>query len=67
MTGGNETHTVKIVRDDQTDLLGATVSVNIVGGIDGIFLYSALSALVILEARNVLSGELRNLGGWSVV
>ena len=47
---GYGTHTVKVVREDQPDLLGTTVSVNIVGGIDGTFLYSALSALVILEA-----------------
>jgi hypothetical protein len=44
------THTVKVVREDQTDLLGATVSVNMVGSIDGTFLYSALPAMVILEA-----------------
>jgi hypothetical protein len=50
LTGGNGTHTVRIVRKDQADLLGATVSVNMVGGIDGTFLYSALSVLVILEA-----------------
>ncbi len=47
---GYGTHTVKVVREDQPDLLGTTVSVNMVGGIDGTFLYSALSALVILEA-----------------
>lgn len=49
--GGIGTHTVKVVREDQTDLPGATVLVNLSGGLDGTFVHAALPAPVTLEAN----------------
>ena len=49
--GGTGTHTVKIVQKNNLDLPGATGSVNLTGGSVGSCVYSALPALVTLEAN----------------
>jgi RHS repeat-associated protein len=67
LAGGYRTHTVKIVREDQTDLPGATVLVNLAGGSDNTFVYSALPAAVVLEANKtyyLVSEETENGDTW---
>ena len=51
LAGGTGTHTVKIVQKNNLDLPGATGSVNLTGGSVGSCVYSALPALVTLEAN----------------
>ncbi len=51
LAGGNGTHRVDIVREDQIGLPGATGSVNLTGGSDGSCVYFALPAPVTLEAN----------------
>ena len=51
LVGGTGTHTVKIVQKNNLDLPGATVLVNLTGGSVGSCVYSALPALVTLEAN----------------
>lgn len=50
LAGGNGTHRVEIVREDHIGLPDATVLVNLTGGSVGSCVYSALPALVTLEA-----------------
>jgi hypothetical protein len=42
LAGSYRTHTVKIVREDETDLPGATVSVDLADSSVGTFIYSAM-------------------------
>jgi len=51
LAGGNGTHRVEIVREDQIGLPGATGSVNLTGGSVGSCVYSALPAPVTPEAN----------------
>lgn len=67
LAGGYRTHTVKIVREDQTDLPGATVLVNLAGGSDNTFVYVALPSPVVLEANKtyyLVSSETENGDTW---
>jgi RHS repeat-associated protein len=51
LPGNFRTHTVKIVQENNVDLPGALVTVNMASGSDGTFVYSALPAPVTLEAN----------------
>jgi hypothetical protein len=51
VSGSYRTYTVKIAREDETDLPGATVLVNLAGGSDNTFVYAALPSPVVLEAN----------------
>jgi len=67
LAGGYRTHTVKIVREDETDLPGATVLVNLAGGSDNTFVYAALPSSVVLEANKtyyLVSSETENGDTW---
>ena len=67
LAGGYRTHTVKIAREDETDLPGATVLVNLAGGSDNTFVYSALPSSVVLEANKtyyLVSSETENGDTW---
>jgi len=58
---------VKIAREDQTDLPGATVLVNLAGGSDNTFVYAALPSPVVLEANKtyyLVSSETENGDTW---
>ncbi len=51
LPGNFGTHTVKIVQENNTNLPGATGSVNLTGASDGTWVYSALPAPVTLETN----------------
>ena len=54
LPGNFGTHTVKIVQENNTNLPGATGSVNPTGASDGTWVYSALPAPVTLETTVTL-------------
>jgi hypothetical protein len=67
LAGSYRTHTVKIAREDETDLPGATVLVNLAGGGDNTFVYAALPSPVVLEANKtyyLVSSETENGDTW---
>src|ERR1051326_2206794 len=62
-----ETHTVKIVNANGTDVTGGSAQVNTVGGTTGSFVYGALAAPIVLNANTtyyVMSQEVQGGDVW---